>query len=170
MRPRRHEASDVICLAVPDGVDPQDENFVKTLDALAWENVRKQFSQHARLTLTERHTEWLITNDPEKVEQFQPAHDCEECHAGNVKAKAFLIANPTATVAMGNVHYVEVWPEYDLPADLDDKERNWVTELLDADDRITVPQAIELINFAKQKGNELRRLNEEKAKAGWKQI
>jgi len=170
VRPRRHEANDVICLAVPDGVDPQDENFVKTLDMMAWENVRKQFSKRARLTLTERRTEWLITNDPDKVEQFQPAHDCEECRTGNAKAKAFLIANPTATVAMGNVHYVEVWPEYDLPPHLDERERGYVTELLDGDDRLSVSQAIELVEFAKQKGDELRRLNEEKAKAGWKQI
>jgi hypothetical protein len=172
VRPRRHEANDVLCVAVPN-TDLAIEDLMKLLEGAAWEYVRKQFSKRARLTLTEQRIDWLITNDPDKVDEFQPVHDCETCRSGNAKARAFLLESPDTTVAMANIHYVEVWPEYDLPPDMDDKDREHITELLDADDRISIPQAIEIIAFAKKKGEELRRLSlgpQEQKAAQWKSI
>lgn len=172
MRPRRHEANDVLCVAVPN-TDLAHEDLMKLLEGAAWQYVFKQWPKRSRVVLTEQRIEWLITNDPDKVDEFQPVHDCETCRSGNAQARAFLLESPDTTVAMANIHYVEVWPEYELPSDMSDSDRRNVTELLDADDRISIPQAIELLAFAKQKGDELRRMQEdkqEKKAAQWKSI
>jgi hypothetical protein len=55
--------------------------------------------------------EWKLTRDPAEVEAFQPAHDCEQCREGNEKAKRFLEEYPDRWVLLGNIHYVEMWPD-----------------------------------------------------------
>ena len=54
-------------------------------------------------------THWKITSDWREVEQFQPAHDCTTCRAGNDQAMAFLKEFPDRRLAVGNLTYIEVW-------------------------------------------------------------
>lgn len=151
MRARRSEVNDVICLAVPDGVDVDDKlSYMPRLEQMAWHSAYAQWPAHARVILAERNIDWLITNDPTKVEEFQPVHDCEQCRNGAKQARQYLQAHPGASVAMGNIHYVELWPDYALPPDLDETDRHYVIELLDTDRRLTVEQAIELVAYARR--------------------
>lgn len=146
MRPCRHECNDVICLAVPEGVDLNDPaSFIPQIERLAWRSVRQQWPPRARITLEEGRIEWLITSDLAKVDEFQPAHDCEQCRSGNAQAREFLRQNPGATIAMGNIHYVEVRQDYDLPPGLSEKDQYFITKLLDGDDQMSISRAIELL-------------------------
>jgi hypothetical protein len=157
-------------MAVPEGFEAT-EKAMQNLERQAWQSVFAQWGPRERVVLAERSIEWLITDDPAEVENFQPAHDCEECRKGNVLAREYLAKHPGGTVAMANIHYVEVRPEYELPSELSDYDRHNVIELLDMDKRINVRQAVELIAFARQKGDELRRAAEEqKAAVKWKSI
>jgi hypothetical protein len=55
-------------------------------------------------------TDWLITNQPDEVERFQPAHGCARCRAGKDQARAFLAEHLHRYVALANLTYREVWP------------------------------------------------------------
>jgi hypothetical protein len=157
-------------MAIPEGFEAT-EKAMQNLERQAWGSVFAQWGPHERVVLEERSIEWLITDDPAEVDRFQPVHDCEQCRSGNVQAREYLASNPGGTVAMANIHYVEVRPEYELPSELSDYDRHNVIELLDMDKRINVRQAVELIAFARQKGDELRRAAEEqKAAVKWKSI
>ena len=54
-------------------------------------------------------TEWIITSDWRDVEQYQPDHDCAQCRAANDQAIAFLKEHPEERLALGNLHYEEIW-------------------------------------------------------------
>lgn len=112
---RRHTSNDVFAAAVPPNINPDDDNqreqLLTYLDGVARDWVWKQWPTGERPVEIEfAASEWLITSDPDKVELFQPAHDCAACRAGNDQCMAYLKANPGAWVAMANMTYVEVWP------------------------------------------------------------
>lgn len=113
---RRETVQDVMCLAVPDYVDPSNEVsrafFVPTLDILTRKLTTRQYEHHpVPPELEFEKVDWLITKDPADVEKFQPAHDCAACRAGNDQSLAFLRENPGRYIAMGNLTYTEIWHE-----------------------------------------------------------
>lgn len=105
---------DVVCLAVPEDIDPERDQIIEYLTTVAERSVWFQFD-FAGLARPEaihfNSIDWLITKDPADVEKFQPAHDCEACRAGNERSLTFLNANPDRWIAMGNIEYREVWPD-----------------------------------------------------------
>ena len=112
---RRHTADDVFAAAVPEHIDPTDDIagqvLTTWLDRVARAWVWAQWQPRNRPQDIEFATStWMITCEADQVDEFQPAHDCVECRAGNDKAKAFLRANPGRWVAMANMTYTEVWP------------------------------------------------------------
>lgn len=116
MGERRHTADDVFAAAVPDDLDPTDPSqrlqLLAHLDQLAREWVWAQWRTGPRPRAIEfAVSHWLITSDSSKVEEFQPAHDCVACRAGNDQSKAYLKANPGRYVAMANLRYTEIWAE-----------------------------------------------------------
>lgn len=82
---------------------------MEKLTMAAWESVWAQWPDRKPLRLEDSHIDWLITGDPDEVDRFQPAHDCEECRRGNVKAREALRDRPGTMVALGNIRYVPVW-------------------------------------------------------------
>ena len=97
---------DFIVLGVPDNVEVIDK---EALDIMAERTVASQYKGRRPRALLFTATEWLITSDWREVEAFQPAHDCAACRAGNDQAIAFLKEFPERKLALGNLHYVEVW-------------------------------------------------------------
>lgn len=94
-----------------DPPTPETRAIIDWMDGLARSRVSAQYTIiRPAPELEFDATRWLVTADPAQVEEFQPAHDCEECRAGNIKAKAFLRNNPGRAVALGNITYTEVWP------------------------------------------------------------
>lgn len=104
--------SDVFAAAVPERYDLMDPEQFPVLFAEMTKSAEMttlaQYRRPPRALLFEP-IEWLVTSDPGEVEQFQPAHDCEECRSGNERALAFLRANPDRAIALGNLSYREVW-------------------------------------------------------------
>lgn len=98
---------DVFCAAVPEGRE-SDPFLDDEFRALALRSVVSQYDGSPP-ALIDVNVEWLFTSDPAEVDKFQPAHDCERCRTGNDQARAFLRDNPGRTIALGNIHYVEVW-------------------------------------------------------------
>lgn len=110
-RTSRIEQDDVFCVAVPEGIDPADwATLQPQLEALARLWVHRQWQGvPGPAAIKFADSDWLVTDNPDDVDKFQPAHDCVACLAGNDRAKAFLTANPGRWVAMANLHYTEVW-------------------------------------------------------------
>lgn len=113
---RRHECDDVFAALVPEGIVPTDGPIVAPL--IQWLNqVARQWVENqyvpgqAPLRIEHGEADWLITNKVYEVDEFQPAHDCEECRSGNERAKAFLRENPGRYLAMANLKYTEVWDD-----------------------------------------------------------
>jgi hypothetical protein len=112
---RKVTRNDVFACVVPDDIDPgdaaQQPALYAELDRQAKVWVWAQWANGGPpLDVDVATSEWLITCDVWRVDEFQPAHDCEECRAGNEKSKAFLRANPGRWIAMANLTYTEVWP------------------------------------------------------------
>jgi hypothetical protein len=109
------ESQDVFCMALPEDVDPTDAATMEWLpsmlnhQATRWISAQWEGAGPAPIGVQLTRTDWLITDKVFEVDEFQPAHDCEECRSGNEKAKAFLRANPGAFLAMANLWYAEVW-------------------------------------------------------------
>ncbi len=107
--------TDFIILGVPDDIEePLTEDQYDAMESLVLRNVWGQYRTKRVMppqAVLLQKVDWKITKTVEDVEAFQPAHDCEDCRAGNVKAKEFLAANPGSRLALGNLYYVEVWPE-----------------------------------------------------------
>jgi hypothetical protein len=116
---RTKRIQDVIAMAVPDGWDPADADdrarLVEVLDQFAEQTAAAQYTDlspsRRPIALAFEPTEWLITQRPDEVERFQPAHDCEVCRAGNGRAREFLAEHPETWVALGNLTYTEVWAQ-----------------------------------------------------------
>lgn len=112
---RRVESNDVFAAGVPEDIDPTDDaqrtQLLAYLDEVARQWVWNQWAAAGQRPTDVEFavSEWMITNKVFKVDEFQPAHDCEECRRGNETCKAFLRANPGRWVAMANMTYVEVW-------------------------------------------------------------
>jgi hypothetical protein len=110
---RRRLIDDYFVALVPEGTDVADPDVYPALLArMEREAVRATMAQYRGprpKALLLDPIEWLVTDDPDEVERFQPAHDCEQCRAGNAAASEFLTANPGRFVACANLHYSEVW-------------------------------------------------------------
>lgn len=112
-----HQVEDVACLVIPEHIDCTDPEVLAELPqrlelqvlASIGAQYRNQGKVPPKVVVTDE-LRWLITNDPEDVEAFQPAHDCEECRKGNEATKEFLLANPGRWVAMSNMTYREIFP------------------------------------------------------------
>lgn len=113
----RLERTDVVVCKVPTHVDPTAREprlqaaMVDLLERAARGWIASQW-----ITEPDRPdgfafstTEWLITNNVEKLDEFQRADDCVACLAGNDQAKAFLRDHPGRWVAIANVVYTAVW-------------------------------------------------------------
>lgn len=112
--PTEKTSNDVFAAAVPEDIDPSDpaqtERLLAELDNVAKQWVWRQWHGSRPIMVTFAESQWLITNKIEKVDDFQPAHDCAACLAGNDQMKAFLAENPGRWVAMANMTYTEIWP------------------------------------------------------------
>jgi hypothetical protein len=109
---------DVICLAIPDGIDPQvfldghvelREAFFDKLNRLAQAQVWNQWPTRRPKRVDWETIEWLVTDQVDDVQEFQPAHDCAQCRLGNTRAEAFLREHPGRWLAMGNLTYTPIW-------------------------------------------------------------
>lgn len=102
---------DVFAVALPQGMDPRDptvpDRLKRIATGLAWE----QYEGNRPMVLRFDPIDWLITNDADEADAFQPVHDCVACRAGADQMRAFLAEHPDRWVVLGNLHYVEVWPE-----------------------------------------------------------
>lgn len=113
------DVQDVLCLVVPErisdtwpnGVGPGELTaLAPAMNQQAFNSVWEQWPpERAPDHIEFEVIEWLVTNRREMVEQFQPAHSCEQCRAGNDQAEAFLRDNPGRYVAMANITYTETW-------------------------------------------------------------
>lgn len=104
--------TDFIILGVPDDLaEPLSEDQLQAMENLALRNIWGQYHEKgAPEAILLQHIDWKITSTPAEVEEFQPAHECEDCRAGNEKARRFLTEHPGKRLALGNLFYVEVWP------------------------------------------------------------
>lgn len=102
------EIDDYVILKVPHNIDPDDPGARLAMDRMAEHQVMRQYERPPRALLLDQ-IDWLVTSDWQEVERFQPAHDCAECQAGNARAIAFLKEHPEERLALGNMHYVEIW-------------------------------------------------------------
>lgn len=100
---------DFIVLGVPAGTSLDDPGIREKLDSMSERCIVAQYRRRRPKALLLRESEWLITSDWRDVERFQPAHDCAQCRAGNDQAIAYLREFPEKRLALGNLHYVEVW-------------------------------------------------------------
>ena len=100
---------DFIVLGLPPGTSPDEPGILDKLDRMSERTVIDQYKGKRPRAIVMRETEWLITSDWREVERFQPAHDCATCRAGNDQAIAFLKEHPERRLALGNLHYEEVW-------------------------------------------------------------
>jgi hypothetical protein len=111
---RKETCNDVFAAVVPDDIHPSaglSPALYAAMDQMARRWVWAQWADGgAPLDIEFAASDWLITDKVYAVDQFQPAHDCQECRSGNEKSKAFLRANPGRWIAMANLTYVEVWP------------------------------------------------------------
>jgi len=104
------EVVDYIALVVPLGVTLDQPGVLDKLDAMTVEAVVKQYADRkAPAGILLAPVEWTLTSDPEMVTTVQPEHDCETCRDGNLKAQEFLREHPDRQIALGNVHYLELW-------------------------------------------------------------
>jgi len=102
---RTHEIVDYIILTPRYG---QREISAERLHQLAMEQIMGQYGgEQPRIEL--QPIDWLVTQDPDEIERHQPAHDCDECKAGNQRAQNYLRMNPGAWLWLGNLFYTEIW-------------------------------------------------------------
>lgn len=107
---REEAVDDVFAVSLPEGVDVEDPALTAELygwvGRLVWAQYQGRRPHEIRIDV-----DWLITASAEEADAFQPAHDCPSCLAGTDQVRAFLRDNPGRCVALGNLHYVEVWDE-----------------------------------------------------------
>jgi hypothetical protein len=102
---------DVVAVALPEGMDPHDPAVLEHVAAEAELRTWAQYQGWSRpAALRFDPIDWLVTQDADKANAFQPAHDCPACRAGADRMRAFLREHPDRWVVLGNLHYVEVWP------------------------------------------------------------
>lgn len=109
---RKVPIEDVFAVVVPPDVDTANlQEVIPKLIALAQASVAAQWRRVTPrpLRVENLDADWLITNRLNEVEEFQPAHDCVACRAGNDQVAAFLRENPGRFVALANLRYTEVW-------------------------------------------------------------
>ena len=115
----RFPVDDVLCLAIPD---PLAKGFYDAATGEVHEDLQSWLDFQANLWALEQYksnfpiplvsvtdVDWLVTSDPAKAEEFQPAHDCAECRQGVEKVHAYLAEHPDALVALANIKLVETW-------------------------------------------------------------
>jgi hypothetical protein len=102
---------DVFAAALPEGMDPDDPSILHRLRLMVMRLAWRQYKGAKPEELNLDPIDWLITRDADEAEAFQPAHDCAACQAALDQMRAFLAEHPDRWVVLGNLHYVEVWPE-----------------------------------------------------------
>jgi hypothetical protein len=107
--PESQPIQDYIVLGVPAEADLSSEGTADALEHLAMKNVINQYKKDRPRAILFLETHWKITSDWREVEEFQPAHQCAACQAGNDQAIAFLKEHPDKRLALGNLTYVEIW-------------------------------------------------------------
>jgi hypothetical protein len=107
--PMTEPVQDYVILGVPEGATLEDEDAADVLEQMAYRAVIGQYKGRTPKALLFTETHWKITSDWREVEQFQPAHQCPTCIAGNDQAQAFLKEHPEKRLALGNLTYVEIW-------------------------------------------------------------
>lgn len=100
---------DVFACAIPSDRRPLDPEVTAYMTDLAHQVTRDQYFDRD-IVLRFEPIEWLITNDADEADAFQPVHDCPTCQAGADQMRAFLNELPDRWIALGNLTYVEVWP------------------------------------------------------------
>lgn len=109
---REIEIKDVLAAVVPEHLDASTPEsraaLLPDLYQLAVDRIVAQYGGNPP-TLIIDDLDWLITDRPEDVEKFQPAHDCAACRAGNDQSLAYLREHPGRFIALGNLTYREVW-------------------------------------------------------------
>jgi hypothetical protein len=100
---------DVFAVTLPPDMDPHDPDVRRRLTLVAKSLTWDQYLIARPEALRFWPINWLITNDADEADAFQPAHDCPTCRAGADQMRAFLRANPGRYVVLGNLRYVEVW-------------------------------------------------------------
>lgn len=103
------EIEDFIILGVPSGTSLDQPGVREKLDRASERAIIGQYENVRPKAILLRDTDWIITSDWRLVEEFQPAHDCAKCRAANDQAMAFLKEHPEGCLALGNLHYLEVW-------------------------------------------------------------
>lgn len=99
---------DVFACSIPDDVAPDDPAVKSYVTIMAQRSTLAQYS--GDVVLRFEPVEWLITNNPDEAAAFS-AHDCPTCQAGADQIRAFLNEHPDRWIALGNLTYVEVWPD-----------------------------------------------------------
>jgi len=99
---------DYIVIAIPEDNTLTADELRDDLNRQAEYQIMVQYERPPRALLVSP-TEWLITSDPEELARFQPTHNCPACLAGHDRARAFLAEFPDRRLAVGNLHYTEVW-------------------------------------------------------------
>ena len=108
---KHKEVDDVIALSLPVGITPTDVGLVNDLNRLAVEKTITQYDGPGPGAILVQGIEWLFTQKPDAVDEFQPAKHCPSCQAGNDQLRAYLKEHPDGWLALGNIRYVEVWLE-----------------------------------------------------------
>lgn len=109
---RRVDIDDVLALSLPPGVDPLAEGLTARLNQLAVEQMTMQYDNLPSAVLI-RGIDWFFTQSPDDVEAFQSSDHCATCRAGNDQIMARLKEFPDTWMALGNLHYTELWREDD---------------------------------------------------------
>lgn len=108
---RTREAIDFIIILLPEDVDPHAPSTKASLDMQAMEQVVAQYPFRRSPKRLDVRVNWVMTDDPEEVMKVQPAHDCNECRAGNDLAFRWLLEHPGRYLALGNLFYTEFWED-----------------------------------------------------------
>lgn len=106
-----HEVEDVLCMAVPDGMDPDSQEVAMLVYTAAIRYVHRQYAdipKKERPRIRFRRIDTLITDDLNEAETFQPVHGCQECKEGAARTRAYLRMNPGHAVALANIYYQEI--------------------------------------------------------------
>lgn len=102
---------DVFACSIPDDMAPDDPVVKSYLTIQARAATWRQYGAPAiPLDIRFEPIEWLVTNNADEADAFQPSHDCVTCQAAADQIRAFLAEHPDRWIALGNLTYIEVWP------------------------------------------------------------
>jgi hypothetical protein len=105
---------DLIVAQVPDRYNDDVEGLrapmFTAMNRLAISRIVAQYRDHQpQPELHDLSIDWVVTDKPADVDEFEPLCGCATCRGGVQKGRDFLVQNPGQHIAMGNIAYVEVW-------------------------------------------------------------